>query len=204
MSLSKSRVLGIAVALAIVGPAPSLSAATAADIAPAATAGASASLSADGSFAVDFTAPAYHFGGDVGHPVTDVMRRAGHDRTGAYTEIDFTYRTADARSGSIRTYENTPVAVFTTTYPGGGANTEPFPVLSTYPTLPYQQTYHGCFSAGQFNTVAGAADSPWLSFDRNADGFMLSPASHFPVAHTWRTGDGALASGIDPAIASVP
>ncbi len=202
MNLSKSRALAIGVALALLTPAPSLLAATADYSTPAAASGGSASLSADGRFTVDFTAPRYQFGGAVGHPVTDVKQHAGHDKTGTFTEIDFTYQATGARSGSIRTYVGKPVALFSTTY--GGANTEPFPVLSTYPTLPYQQTYSGCFGNSQFNTTAGAADSPWLSFDHNAAGFMLSPASHFPVAHTWRTTNGALATGIDPAIASVP
>jgi hypothetical protein len=135
--------------------------------------------------------------------VTDVTRRAGHDGAGAYTEIDFAYRTLDARRGSIRTYVGAPVVLFSTSYPDGGANTSPFPVLSSYPGLPYQQSYHGCFGPSQFDTTAGAADSPWLFFDHDANGFLLSPASHFPVARTWQDG-GAIASGIDPAITTVP
>ena len=121
---------------------------------------------------------------------------------GSFT-IDFAYRTLDARRGSIRTYVGAPVVLFSTSYPDGGANTSPFPVLSSYPGLPYQQSYHGCFGPSQFDTTAGAADSPWLFFDHDANGFLLSPASHFPVARTWQDG-GAIASGIDPAITTVP
>ncbi|MFI6099235.1 CBM35 domain-containing protein [Lentzea sp. NPDC051213] len=165
----------------------------------AAAAGATASVSADGTFTVTFSQPSQRFGGRVSGPVSGISQASGTDRIGRYTEIRFAY---SGRTAGIRTYPGTSVVLFTTTY--GGPNTDAFPTFTTYPRLPYQQTYTNCFGRSQFNTTTNAGDSPWLSFDGNAEGFLLSPASHFPVARTWRAGEGALASGIDPAISTVP
>jgi len=175
----------------------------AATTAAAAGPGAMASLAADGRFTLEFAVPHYVFAGTVGHPVSAVTRRTGTDRTGDYVQVDFAYTAGGARTGGIRTYRDSPVVVFTASYPGGGANTEPFPVLASYPKLPYRQTYDNCFAASHFTAPAGKVESSWLSFDGNADGFVLSPASHFPVARTWLAG-GALATGIDPTIATLP
>lgn len=202
MDISKFRVRVAALPLAL---GISLAPAAVWEAVPAASAigaaGASVSVAADGTFTVDFSSPQYRFGGQVGQPVTDITQRTGSDRTGSYTEVDFSY---PGRTGSIRAYQDESVVLFGTTYTSTGANIDPFPVLSSYPALPYQQSYHGCFAASQFNSTAGAADSPWLFFDENANGFLLSPASHFAVAHTWRTDQGGIATGIDPAISRVP
>ncbi|HEX6445686.1 MAG TPA: carbohydrate-binding protein [Streptosporangiales bacterium] len=167
-------------------------------------AGASVRVSGDGGYSVSFASPRYEFAGSVGRPVVGVSERAGHDRAGSFTEVDFRSATGPARTFSIKAYRLTPVVVLGTTYVDGGANTEPFPAFSRHPALPHEQTYSGCFGNSQFDTTAGAADSPWLFFDDSASGFMISPASHFSVAHTWQVGDGTLASGIDPAITTLP
>lgn len=202
MNTSRSAVRVAALALAIgISLAPAVAPETVAAAGAIGGTGASVSVAATGAFTVDFSSPQYQFGGQVGHPVTDVTQRSGSDHTGDYTEIDFSYT---GRTGSIRAYESQPVVLFGTTYTSTSANVDPFPVLSSYPTLPYQQSYHGCFAASQFNSTAGAADSPWLFFDQAANGFLLSPASHFSVARTWRTDQGAIATGIDPTIPTVP
>jgi hypothetical protein len=166
--------------------------------------GATANVAVDGTFTVDFATPHYRFAGSVGHPVRAITRHAGADATGQYTEVDFRYSAPDARRATIRAYRSTPVVVFGVTYVDGGTNTEPFPALSTHPALPYQQSYRGCFAGSQFGTTSGPSDSPWLFFDHDASGFLLSPASHFPVARTWTGSGGAISTGIDPAITTLP
>jgi hypothetical protein len=197
-------VAGVAAVVVALLPAATPAAASPTGRGPA-TGGAPASVQVTpgGRYAVDFADPRYHFGGEVGSPVRDIRRTTGTDQVGGYTEVTFTYHVDTTRRASIRAYRTKPVVLFSVGYPDGGANTAAFPTLSEHPRLPYQQTYHGCFALGQFNTSEGAVDSPWLFFDGSANAFLLSPASHFPVARTWRDG-GAIASGIDPAIATVP
>ena len=46
-----------------------------------------------------------------------------------------------ARPGSVVSTV-APVVLFTTTYVGGGPNSDPFPNLKTLPSLPYKLSYH--------------------------------------------------------------
>jgi hypothetical protein len=166
--------------------------------------GTSVSVSATGDYTVTTTSPQYSFGGSLGHPVSDVRTSAGHDGAGSYREVSFDYVAGGPRTSEIRAYDTAPVVRFATTYRGAEPNAEPFPALSSYPHLAHTESFTGCFGSYQFGTVANAGDSPWLFFDDRADGFMISPAANFPVARMTMGGGGALTSGIDPAITSLP
>jgi hypothetical protein len=143
------------------------------------------------------------FGGDVGHPLGNVIARDGQDALGAFHEVDFDYLSGSRTSG-IRVYQGTSVVLFTTTYVSGGANVEPFPTLGNYPNLPYRLSYRDTpFSPYQLNTLADASDSPWLFFDATGNGFLISPAENFLNARM-SLADTGLTSGIDSAIAELP
>ncbi|MBO0827749.1 MAG: carbohydrate-binding protein [Streptosporangiales bacterium] len=202
--LLRSRALVALAVLAVLGSSVLAGTANADETAQGTPDGASVQVSENGGYSVTFASPGYEFAGSVGHPVSGITNTSGDDGVGSFTEIDFRSTTGAARTYSIKAYRHTSVVVLGTTYADGGANTEPFPAFSRYPALPHKQTYSGCFGNSQFDTTAGAADSPWLFFDDAADGFMISPASHFSVARTWQVNDGTLASGIDPAITTVP
>jgi hypothetical protein len=192
----------------LAGPHPASSGAPGAQQAEAGPSGLRASLDPDGSWQVSDPARAWTFSGSVGVPVTDADVASGHDRVGDYREIRFSYQPdgaqPDRRRGGIRVYADTPVALFTMTCLADAPNTAPFPAISGYPALPYRQSYSGLFGNPQFNTLADAADSPWLFFDGNADAFLVSPASHFQQASTTMGAAGTISAGILPSIATLP
>lgn len=172
--------------------------------AAAAPSGLAASVQPDGSWQVTASSPRWTFGGSVGAPVSDVHATAGRDGIGPYHQVTFDYQADGPRRSTIRVHDGTPVVLFSTTYLAAGANGAPFPVISSYPRLPYKQSYQGCFGVYQFGTTTGASDSPWLSFDGNENGFLLSAASHFEQASTSMAADGSIASGIISSIGTLP
>jgi hypothetical protein len=142
------------------------------------------------------------FGGDVGHAVSTPRAKDGQDGVGVFHEVDFDY---PGRTSGIRAYRDVPVVLFTTTYLAPSQNAEPFPVLTSLPSLPYKLSYQDVpFSPYQLNSVANAPDSPWLFFDATGSGFLISPAANFPLARMALGTDGSLSSGIDPGVASLP
>ncbi len=166
--------------------------------------GLSALVRPDGGWQVTTSDPAWTFSGLVGTMVSDVRRTAGQDRIGRFRQVEFGYQADGPRRSSIRIYENVPVVVFATTNLAAAPNIAPFPVISSYPKLPYQHSYSGIFGIFQFNTFADAGDSPWLYFNGDNEAFLLFPASHFEQAATSANSDGSIASGIMPSIGTLP
>jgi hypothetical protein len=159
------------------------------------------SVDPGGRYTLQAHSPQLAFGGDIGQPVSNLRSTDGQDALGAFHEVDFDYA---ARTSGIRAYLQAPVVLFTTTYVGGGPNSDPFPQLKTLPSLPYTLSYHDApFSPYQLNTLADASDSPWLFFDSSGSGFLVSPAANFPVARM-TLGTTGLSSGIDASVASLP
>src|SRR5438132_5047151 len=146
--------------------------------------------------------PEWTFAGDIGQAVTSIRASDGQDAVGAFHQIDFDYK---GRTSGIRVYQQAPLALFTTTYTEGGANADPFPVFSSLPSLPYSLSFRDvAFSPYQLNSLADAPDGPWLFLDASGNGFLVSPASDFPVARMTVTSDGSLRSGIDTGVARLP
>jgi hypothetical protein len=163
------------------------------------------SVDPGGRYTVHLPGPDWSFGGDVGHPLSNIRATDGQDGVGAFHELDFDYQAGVARTAGVRVYRDRPVVLFTTTYLAAGPNAEPFPVLHTLPNLPYKLSYRDTpFSPFQLNSVAEASDSPWLFFNTSGNGFLISPAQNFPVARMSLSSNGTLASGIDAGIASLP
>lgn len=156
------------------------------------------SVDAAGHYVIQTHAPEMTFGGDLGMPPSAVRTSDGRDGVGSFHAVEVDY---GGRTSRITAYPDTGAVVFSTTYTPGSLAAGAFPVLKQLPALPYRLSYHDTpFSPYQFNTLDQAGDSPWLFFDGQANGYIISPASDFLVSRMTLDGDrhgsGALASGI--------
>jgi hypothetical protein len=168
-------------------------------------AGAQVSIDAgQGNYTIVFQHPAWTFGGTVGFPVAITGKSTGSDKLGSYGEIGFAYNDGEGpETASIRAYDNTPVVLFTVNYGGPSAHNIPrFPRLSTYPQIPHHLTY-GEVEFAPYSFTNLTADSPWVYFDDASNAFVVSAANHFMNASTALSA-GSIATGIDPAIATIP
>jgi hypothetical protein len=165
---------------------------------------ASSAVSENGDYEVTFVKPAWTFAGSLGVPANDIHRATGSDSIGPYEEVTFGFDDGAPKTGSIRVYATRPVALFTETYAKQTSNDgDPFPTFSSYPAVPYHLSYGDTeFAPVSFSALT--ADSPFVFFDANADTFIFSAVSYFMNAATAMLPDGAIASGIDPAVASLP
>jgi hypothetical protein len=166
--------------------------------------GARAAVSPSGAWQVSVGDLGWTFAGTVGTTATGITTTSGTDALGAYTKTTFTYHTGGTRQAEIRTYLAAPIVIFTDTYVDAAANSTAFPTFATYPTLPHSLSHQGCFGHYQFNSVAGAADSPWLFFDGAGNTFAISAANHFQQAETTKAGNGAIAAGVLTSITELP
>ena len=166
--------------------------------------GAQASVTPGGSWQVSVGGLGWIFAGTVGTAATGITTGSGQDGLGAYTQTTFNYRAGGARQAAIRTYSASPIVIFMDTYVDAAANSGAFPTFATYPALPHSLSHQGCFGHYQFNSVGGAADSPWFFFDGAGNAFAISAANHFQQAETTMAGDGAIAAGVLASITSLP
>ena len=156
----------------------------------------------NGTYSISTLSSAWTLGGTVGHPLEHIIIDSGSDKLGSYREITFTYQGQVARMSAIRMYGARPTVLFSTTYLTSGNNTEPFPHFTTYPQNLYHLSYHGSFGIYGFNFKG--TDGPWLFFDKNAHSLILSPAANFMVAQLQMSSSGAISSGINNGIATLP
>jgi hypothetical protein len=162
-----------------------------------------ATVSASGAWQVRANALGWTFSGSVGSPATQIATHSGSDAVGAYTETTFTFRSG-ARRGGIRVYDAASSVVFTDTFVTAGANGSPFPTFTGYPKLAHSLSHSDCFGRFQFNTFAGASDSPWVFFDDAGSTFIVSAANHFQEAQTSQAPDGSIAAGVIGSIGTLP
>ncbi len=154
-----------------------------------------------GHYVIQTHSPEMRFEGDVGYAVTNITSSDGRDTVGSYHRVSFDY---GSRSSAVTAYGQSAAVVFSTTYQTDSPNADPFPRLTSLPSLPYRLSYHDTpFSPYQMNTLEGAADSPWVFFDATGDTFIVSPASDFPLARM-SLDSGGLSSGIDQGVATLP
>ncbi|WP_194904328.1 carbohydrate-binding protein [Catenulispora rubra] len=168
-------------------------------------AGTTVSVSANGSYTIDTSAPRLHFGGTVGVAVTNIKQTTGQDGVGAFHEFGFDYWAGGiARTSSIRAYDNSRVVLFSTTYQKAATNAYPFPALSAKPSLQHHETFgNSCFAPHQLDAAGDPGSSPYLAYDTSGS-YLLSPASNFSTAVTKYDSTGALTSGISSGISSLP
>jgi len=160
-------------------------------------------VQASGTWRVTASSLGWTFSGSVGSPATGIATARGADGLGPYTETRFTFRSG-ARRGSFRVYDGASSVVFTDTYVKAAANTDPFPTFTGYPNLAHRLSHSDCFGKFQFNTFAGASDSPWVFFDDAGNTFVLSAANHFQEAQTTQASNGSIAAGVISSIGTLP
>jgi hypothetical protein len=156
----------------------------------------------NGSYTVSTRSPAWTFRGSVGYNLQHITVENGTDHLGAYQEIKFSYLAKVPRISSIRSYGSHPTVLFSTTYLQNSLNVEPFPVFTSYPKDLYHLSYHGSF--GHYKFDLQGTDGPWLFFDKNDHGLILSPAANFMVAHMQVLDHGSISSGINSGIENLP
>ncbi|MFI1093306.1 CBM35 domain-containing protein [Streptomyces sp. NPDC020917] len=162
-----------------------------------------ATVNASGAWQVKASVLGWTFSGSVGSAATGITTGSGSDAVGSYTETTFTFQSG-ARKGGIRVYNGASSIVFTDTYVKAGANGSPFPTFTAYPKLAHQLSHSDCFGRFQFNTFAGASDSPWVFFDDQGGTFILSAANHFQEAQTSQASDGSITAGVISSVATLP
>ncbi len=157
-----------------------------------------------GAYSITFSQPAWTFAGNVGAAATGITGATGVDAVGAYHEITFAFTDTSAKTAGVRAYDQLPVAILTETYVASATNdAPPFPTFTSYPQVAHHVTYSDTeFSPVSFDTLT--SDSPFVFFDDSADTFILSAASDFMNAATAESTSGALSSGIDPAVPTLP
>jgi len=161
-------------------------------------------VDAQGNYRIVFQHPAWTFAGSLGVPATGITTASGTDAIGAYHEVTFSFSDTSAKTAGIRMYDGVPAAVLTETFVAAATNdVPPFPTFTTVPQVPHHVTYGDTeFSPVSFETLT--SDSPFVFFDDTADAFILSAASDFMNAATAMSPGGALSSGIDPAVTTLP
>jgi hypothetical protein len=170
---------------------------------PGASVGTTVAVDPSGRYSVTFMRPNWTFGGDLGTPLTNIVRTDGSDTLGSYSDTSFTYVSGVSRQGRIRAYATTPVVVFSDRNATAAANLRQFPRLATFPALARHLTYTDTVF-GDYTLTGLTPDSPWVYFDDSAQAFILSGASHFMNSETQRETNGSLSSGIARAIANLP
>jgi len=158
----------------------------------------------NGSFSITSTSPAWTFAGSVGAPIGQISENTGSDSIGFYRKTSFAYTlNGIPASSSIRVYAMRPVALFSTTLLAATPNTPLFPRISSYPQGLYQFGFKFTYLY-QFGGNAQGPDSPWAWFDASGNTFIISPASHFPLAWTTEDQSNAILAGIRPDISTLP
>ncbi|HTS63749.1 MAG TPA: hypothetical protein VMH28_17110 [Candidatus Acidoferrales bacterium] len=142
------------------------------------------------------------FAGSISAPLANVIVASASDGAGAYSEISFDFVTDIQRHAAIRSYWNRPAVLFTVTNYAPSANSFAFPNLSQYPNNLRHLAFSGTFAPPSFSSLDAA--SPWIFFDSSSNAFILSPAANFMTAVNTQSPAGGLASGISPAIPSLP
>ena len=149
--------------------------------------------------------PAWTFGGSLKTPLQKTATARGQDNVGDYQQINFEWQAGELpMSGSIRIYDDEPLAVFSQT---SGAATElppaAFPAFTKLPDALHVFSYgHLNFAPPEFSATEIA--TPWLLFDDRANAFIISPASHFMVASMIGDGHSRVASGFNPNLRNLP
>jgi hypothetical protein len=149
--------------------------------------------------------PSWHFGGNIGRSLTGLNTSSGKDANGAYHQISFAWTFGTSpMSGSIRLYDDSPVAVFSETSQNAmELPPAPFPSFRFLPPALHIFSYRqSTFAPPQFRASDGS--TPWLFFDDSANAVIISPASHFMVASMSGDGRRQITSGLNSSLRDLP
>ena len=168
------------------------------------SAGIALNVTADGSFSIASREPAWTFGGSTGVSLSAITSSTGTDAAGTYRKISFPYAQNGVPTvGSVRVYEKRPVVIFSTTLLAAAPNSPLFPRIRAYPQGLYEFGFKFTYLY-QYGPSGQGPDSPWAYFDASGNTFIVSPASHFPLAWTTQDQTRAIVAGIRPDIPTLP
>jgi hypothetical protein len=166
------------------------------------TTGVAVTVTSDGTYTIHFADPAWTFSGSVSGGAANIHTTAGRDAAGAFQEIGFDEHAKPGRHFAIRTWSGRPGVLFTQVEMSPCANPPAFPRFSTFPALPYNVSFSGTWAHAHFDL--SGREGPWAFFNAAAETAVLSPAANFMVAKLGVAADGAVTSGIDAAIDTLP
>jgi hypothetical protein len=161
-----------------------------------------ATINADGTYELDFSAVDWHLVGRLPDAPESVQSTPGKDAIGRYDAVSATYLSG-ARTAEIRIYQALPIAIFRDVWNSVGPNQHAFPTFDNLPPglmeFSYQRKTFGTYEFG-----ALGPEGPWSLFDKLGNVMMLSPADNFLVSRMKVSPGGAAESGIAPAIQTLP
>ncbi len=160
------------------------------------------SVDASGAYDIYLQSPAWHFGGNVGSPLSNLSVISGLDGAGHYNEVGFDFQSGVARHAAIRAYWNRSAVLFSASWPVAAANNFSFPNLNVYPTGLNHIAFSGVFANPTFTALS--EEGPWAFFDAAANTFLISPAANFMVTSALQQADGTITMGIDSQISTLP
>ena len=158
-----------------------------------------------GNYSINSWALGWTFVGSIGQPMSSVASVNGTDAIGVYKSFTFKWKSDDDYTGSIRWYNNSPVVIFSVSVPKGlnGQSLKSFPDFTTIPSSLYHFSYHDVdFSTPEF--TLNETSTPWLLFDENKNGCVISPASDFIVATLSGNGITGISSGLNEEVQQLP
>jgi hypothetical protein len=166
--------------------------------------GTTLSVTPDGSFLITTENPSWSFGGTVGVPLNQIVSSLGKDGAGSFQKLSFQYTlNGVATAASVRAYHTRPIVVFSTTLLSTATNGPLFPRIQTYPPGLFKFGFNFIYGH-QYGPWGEGPDSPWAYFDSSGNTFIVSPASHFPIAANVQDSENAIVAGINTAIPSLP
>lgn len=166
------------------------------------TTGVTITVVRDGTYTIQFADPSWTFSGTVGSGAMNIRAASGTDVLGTYREIVFDELAKPARHLAIRTWAGRAGVLFTQSTTSECPNPGTFPRFTTMPVAPYNVSFGGTWAAARFDLTG--REGPWVFFDGDAQTAVLSPAANFMVAKLTAGADGAIGSGIDAGIATLP
>ena len=191
----RARVVGGAVAVAMLGASPAFARALAVE-----SPVVKAAFDDSGTYRIRCRHTRWSLNGRLSEKPTRITRRSGADRLGPWREVD-------ARTGlevaAIRVYESHPVVVFRDQRLRAGGNAQVFPTFEALPSRLMKLGYRvDTFAPYEFGRLG--AEGPWVLFDRKRQTMVLAPADHFLAAGMSDAPGAVDAGGIDPTIAALP
>jgi hypothetical protein len=145
------------------------------------------------------------FTGRLGYSASNLSISNGQDRLGAYRELHFDWRHPLALSGTIRTYSDRPVVLFSVTSkePLSDGTAIRFPRFTEFPKDLHHFSYKNDVFAPRSFALEETA-TPWLLFDDETRAVVLSPAANYMIASMHGDGTTEIAGGLNEGVTALP
>lgn len=166
------------------------------------TAGLEVTVTSAGAYTIRSKTSDLRLEGQLPSAPSSIREDTGTDSIGAYREIEAAYGTA-GRVAVVRLYESGSSALLLDEHHGADPNNAPFPAFQTEPQDLMRAGYRVFrFAPIEFGELGSMG--PWLFFDHQRNIMVISPADNFLVSSLTPDANGAMQSGIDTQIATLP